>query len=529
MIAAVLCSLAVVGSTVGRTAGVRFDDVSLEFEEEILDHRFVDIDGDGQLELCLALRNDGGERELRFLRRGRLGFDPEPMHAIPVLEDVLAYGFADVRDEAGDELLFLTRSGAWSYSLQRSGYRGNIARLVDAELLYDVPDNSALPFWAYVMPHAGGDLVLLPGRDYFSIWGPCEASDETEEADPGAASYRSLRVFDVQRDAVDGGRNGESGTAIETQGDARVELRFAGAGGDVFLSASEASSSLLRDGKSYGAPAVVDLDGDGDRDMILRRGDSVLIYLAEEGVVPASPTRIEPFPDYLANDDLEIALEFVDLDLDGDLDLVGQLTANLEGFENVEIRVLALLNDGERLLPEQANQVLRFEGAYMRVDVAQVDDDGLPDLVIGKFELPSMLETVSGLEFDLTRMIFLSTGEAGRPFERKPALRSSQTFDENSVGDAVANRHLVLDCDGDGIPDLVEADLQGRIAIRRLLHEDGFFSGETWELEENPWKRFETRGSLDSLQVRDINGDGLADIISPGGNSLTLFVSARTR
>ncbi len=75
----------------------------------------------------------------------------------------------------------------------------------------------------------------------------------------------------------------------------------------------------------------------------------------------------------------------------------------------------------------------------------------------------------------------------------------------------------------------MEVDARGRIAIRRVVRDSGFFSGETWELEETAWKRFETRGSILSLEVHDLDGDGLADLVSPGPRSITVLLSERGR
>ena len=96
----------------------------------------------------------------------------EPRQVVRVLQDVVAYCFADVRAEEGRELVLLTRTGAWSYSLLRDGYRGNVARLVTEDLLYDVPDPRELPYWSYVLDSEGtaSDRVLLPGRDGYSVW-----------------------------------------------------------------------------------------------------------------------------------------------------------------------------------------------------------------------------------------------------------------------------------------------------------------------------------------------------------------------
>lgn len=531
MIASLLLTLAPALPPPSENETVRYDDASLELDGDLLDHRFIDLDGEGTTLLCIALRLKDGTRELRFHELGPRALDTTPTHTIPVLEDILAYGFADVRSEPGRELIFLTRSGVWSYSLTKPGYRGNVRRLVQEQLLYDVPDNRALPFWAYVVPAEGGDRLLLPTRQAFGIWGPRDPGDAQPE---GAADYRRENLFvasAIPASAPDppGSSRGQPGDRSMTV-DAGGEVRIETLGGDgVFLGDGGHSSTLLRDNKSFAAPALVDLDGEGRQDLVLRHESALHVHRSTGGELTVRPTAVEEFPDYLIGEEQDLFLQLIDLDADGDRDLLARIEEEVEGFENAQIRLLVLLNDGRRLLPPNPDQVLRFEAAMVRTEVVDVDGEGHPDLVVRKFELPSMLETVTGLEFSLTTLVFFATGEKGRPFERKPGLKQTQVFDENSVADAVKNRLLKLDCDGDGLPDLVEVDLHGRIAIRRLRHESGFFSGESWELEENPWKRFETRGSLLEIEVIDVNGDGLADIVSPGARSLTLFLSSRVR
>lgn len=514
-----LCgSLGLLGAA--ESDAVTYIDASLEFQGTLLDHRFVDPDGDGRRSLCVALRAATGRRELRIYEPSRNGFEETPAHTISILEDVVAYGFADVREEPGEELLFLTRTGAYSYSLTRDGYRGNIARLVTQELIYDVPDSRALPFWAYVMKVRGGDHVLLPGRTEMAIWGPAAEGEDPYARRVVIGPRRSDKPGKIADDG--------SGSEASVSGSGEIRVAIRGDSDSPFLSSSETSSTLLRDGKSYPAPALVDLNGDGLLDLVYLRRSELQVYISGPDGIPAQPTRIEELPDYLDAPDSSTELEFADLDGDGDLDLLAKIEGDVEGFENAEVRLLVLLNDGARLLPGEADQVLRFESVMLRANVTDVDADGRPDLVVRKFVLPSKLEAVTGLEFEMSYLAFLGTGGA-RPFERKPALKELEVFDASNFGDAIKGRRIELDCSGDGVPDLVELDLNGHIVIRGIRHESGFFSGDTWELDERPWKRFETHGAIRSLSVTDINGDGLADIVSPTGHALTLLLSHRTR
>ena len=114
---------------------------------------------------------------------------------------------------------------------------------------------------------------------------------------------------------------------------------------------------------------------------------------------------------------------------------------------------------------------------------------------------------------------------------RKAAQRRKASqdgfYDEETIVELVANRNLTMDCDGDGLADLVEVDLDGRVGIRRLRRSSSFFGGTSWSLERSHWKRFETGGSIRSLDVRDLNGDGLGDVVSAGERRLTILLSVR--
>jgi hypothetical protein len=485
-----------------------FVDASLDLDGDLLSWRFLDVDADGKRELLVAVRTPDGERELRVHDMAHDRVEPKARRVVPVLEDVLAWTCADVREEPGRELVLLTKGGAWSYSLTLEGYKDNVARLARVELIYDLPDPRALPYWEYVLPAQGGDQLLLAERDRVSLFVP---GAEREYA--RSASFQAGRASDDDFDA-DGTRDRSVSLGVETSGL-----------GEPFVEEdARSTATLLSDARSYRAPALVDLDGDGLLDIVMRRGSQLEIFMGRAEGPAAKATRTEEFPEYLRGDDQSLWLRLVDVDGDGDLDLLARLEAHADELENATNKVLVLHNDGKRLLPDKPAQVLRFEAAELALSVTDVDGDGRPDLSVRKFELPSLVDAVTGLEFTFTHLCYL--GER-RGFARKPALKHEETFDEESVVAVIANRSLKLDCDGDGLADLVEVDLDGRVAIRRMRKSSGFLSGDTWSLERAPWKRFETRGSITSLDVADLNGDGLGDVVSAGERRLTVLLSQK--
>ena len=508
-------------STLGGEQESYYVDASIEPQGQLLSWTFVDMDQDGALELLMAVRTNDGERELHLHRMRTDRVEPEPYLRVRVFPDVMAWTVADVRQEPGRELVFLTRSAAISYSTTLDGYRGNARVLVREEMIFDLPDPRTLPYYAYVirrdsaMHGKAGDSLLLPGRDGYSLWGP----PDQEGAYTLQADFRSGLVAVIEATAPRSSSRGSRIRLGSDPGDLTGPFSGENASGE---------AALLSDSRHYRAPALVDVNGDGFVDLLALTDEHLAVHLGTASGLPERPTRLEPLPGYLRGEDQDLELTLVDVDGDGDLDLVAKIEEDSGTFENGIVRVLVLTHDGQRMLPEQPDQVLRFKAADLRLSIADVDADGRPDLVIQKLELPSMLGLVTGLEFTFTHLIYLGQplGERRR-FAKNASLRQEEVYDEETIVELVANRNLTMDCDGDGLADLVEVDLDGRVGIRRLRRSSSFFGGTSWSLERSHWKRFETGGSIRSLDVRDLNGDGLGDVVSAGERRLTILLSVR--
>jgi hypothetical protein len=141
----------------------------IDVEGRLLDVRFVDMDGDGRKDLVVAVRAQrpglAPRRELRLHPMAADGtLATEPSLVLPVPDDVIVYGCADVGPDAGRELILMTRSGVHSFSPRASGLRAGRRRLVTTELLFQVPSTRHLPSWSYVIERQGApDLLVLDG------------------------------------------------------------------------------------------------------------------------------------------------------------------------------------------------------------------------------------------------------------------------------------------------------------------------------------------------------------------------------
>ncbi|HEX5008973.1 MAG TPA: hypothetical protein VFY71_01135, partial [Planctomycetota bacterium] len=116
----------------GDTLDTDFTHLSLPVDGSVLESRFADVDGDGDLDLALAVMPSatGSRREVRIFLQGPDHLFPTvPSQVVKAQDDVIACALADVRPDPGEELVFLSRTGAFSYSPTKPGYRDNIRRL----------------------------------------------------------------------------------------------------------------------------------------------------------------------------------------------------------------------------------------------------------------------------------------------------------------------------------------------------------------------------------------------------------------
>ncbi|SIT90432.1 T9SS type A sorting domain-containing protein [Pontibacter indicus] len=288
-------------------------------------------------------------------------------------------------------------------------------------------------------------------------------------------------------------------------------------------------------------PAIVDMDGDGDLDILLSEfsGGYTLEYYQNMQVEEGKPCGSLEFalgsdwwgqitechgcnnfgfgiqcrmagPLHSGHDGS--ALLAIDLDGDGDKDLLmGSVECdNLVRMENVGTKAQARMESFEAVFPagDRAANLKLFPAAYFE----DVTFDGIPDLLVA----PNSNENIGDLELQRSAWLYRNTGTASKPnFEF-----AQDNFLQSQMIDLGENAYPAFaDIDGDGLLDLLvgngRANRNGRfVATLSLYRNTGTLAEPAFTFVTDDYLNLSSKEML-SLKPSffDINQDGVLDLV----------------
>jgi len=280
------------------------------------------------------------------------------------------------------------------------------------------------------------------------------------------------------------------------------------AGDDLGRVPGDASFAVLLSGANpfynidiglYSRPSFIDLDGDGDLDLVIGAYDGTLYTYrngdaSTSGAFTALTGATNPF------DGIDVGTfstpSFVDLDGDGDLDLViGAYDGTLYTYRNGD----ASTSGAFTALTGATNPFDGIDvGFYNRPSFVDIDGDGDLDLVVG--ERYGTIATYRN-------------GDASTSGTFTQLIGVANPFNGIDVGDY--STPSFVDIDGDGDLDLVIGVLEGTLATYR--NGDSSTSGAFTQLigADNPFDGIDV-GSFNAPSFVDIDGDGDLDLVMGG-------------
>ncbi|MEX2130557.1 MAG: VCBS repeat-containing protein [Pseudohongiellaceae bacterium] len=512
------------------TVSAQLNFVATELPQEELDRPLVfeDLNGDGLLDLVEASWQPDLGRELLVYDQQADGRFATVPRRIDIKTEIIAVGFADLRDDPGKELVLFTNSELFSLSSLVEAYAGNLAAAGQWKLIADVPDPDRVQFIRNLKDIDGDGLtdLLLPGQKHYGyLRGQTdgtfilaqEFSTINLQLDPGLqpvggggfSTSMSINPEDGIRFSVSAQRPSPFADLVEVWRDENPDRRSLMNTED--WGDEDPNRSNLMNAENWMPSAqLADFNGDGRNDIVFLnvgldiRGQLNLLMQGSDGSFPAQP-------DWQGSIDTRGDIRLADLDGDQLMDIV-----RLNGDGN-QWDASLFRNRAGSFDFSSPDQVLRFSGYDVRVRFNDVTGDGIPELHVSYYTIP-VLEAIRNTSILRTQLLFgRDRVTAGLLFNRRPDSSLEESFSAANVRALAEQMSLDFDLDADGRKDALYISDAGALAAKKI--------DERLRIADQPFWQYVPNRSVLIFWVQDLNQDGLPDLVLRHSSSLTVLVA----
>lgn len=510
-----LAALAVpVGSLRAQTDSRQLNYIASEFLAPDWPNQIAmaDLNGDGRSDLVVPQWTAGTGRQLLvYLQQNNNRFPAQPSRYIAIVPEIIAVSFADIRPVPGDELVLLTGSGAFSLSSAIDGYSGNIRPLFDWPLVAAIPDRQVVEFLPPLTDINGDGQadLLLPGPDGYGVFfgAPDEqftlahrfstVNEDLDPADlPDSAGRFSTQVQFNRRD----------GLVVSLE--ARPNSAFA----DFLDDAHNDGNSNLLERSQWMPPAVLaNINGTGNNDIVfLNIGDDIRGQINVQAQHADHSYR--ELPDWQGPIDMEGDIQLQDINGDGLTDVM-RVVDDANDWD-----VYFYLNRSGEFDFDQPDQVMRFSGYDMQINISDITGNGYPELSVSYYTIP-VVNAIRNTSIVRTQLLYGNNGNREQyRFNNRPDFRLEENFSPSNIRGLSSPIMLDADLDGDGRIDALYLTDDGTLAARAI--------DTNLQFASNPFWQYVPQRTIIAFSVQDLNADAIPDLLLYHSNTITVLVSS---
>lgn len=493
--------------------GVEYVESRIAVAGRVLSFECPDVDDDRRGDLVVVTAEQGKRSILLYRQTAGFGFGVEPDWRWTLPAEVVAAGFADVREDPGRELLLLSSGGLYSLSTSRASVRDNLRREIEAEVFPEIADPGALARfdWVVDLDGDGREEILLPTRDALLVFARRAANDpSSSDGASGFVLTDSIPlVAEVERPSGNI-RLGIGSSAVETDERQLPRTMFPGAPTTFPL---QESDRMLSQSVSLDAPRLIDFDGDGNVDAVRLSGPRIRVRRGLPG------GRFKKTED----EAIDIAaqggkLELHDMNGDGLPDVV-VIDEDGDGLSR-EFVVKVFHNQGGGVVESEPSSLLKFQGSQVSFHFVDANGDGHLDLVATHLQLPTGLGSLTQVYLDTSVLLYLGSEREG--LSRKADARFDRRLRPEQLQRILETFVLDMDGDynGDGLKDLLSIRDDGLVQIRGLEA-----SGDGVAFADQPMSVYQPSSPVRAVVPCWISRDKVSDLVLRHESGLTIFVS----
>lgn len=472
----------------------------------------ADLNGDGRNDLIVPQWSaDTGRQLLIYLQQSNNRFPAQPSSYVPIVPEVVAVSFADLRPTPGDEILLFTGTRVFSLSSAIDGYSGNIRPLLDWPLIAAIPDRRRIELLPPPIDINGDGHVdlLLPGPERYAVFhgGPDEQftlahsfTTNNEDLDPADLPDRGGRFStQVQFNRQDG---------LVVRLNAQPDSAFV----DFVVEDHDESSNLLLDNERWLPPAVLSsVTGADTNDIVYLnigndiRGQINVLAAPDDG-------RYSEQPDWQGPIDMEGDIALRDINGDGQSDVMRIVE------DGSDWTVHFYLNRQGQFDFDQPDQVMRFSGYDVQIGISDILGTGYPVLSVSYYTIP-VVNAIRNTSIVRTQLLYGNNANRDQfRFNNRPDFSLEESFSASNFRALSSPIVLNTDLDGDGRIDALYLSDDGTLAARSI--------NDSLQFASQPFWQYVPQRSIIGFSVQDLNADNIPDLLLYHSNTVTVLVSS---